>query len=300
MNFTPFIQTTEGGWGTNGLSDPDMQAAWIAHYEILQAGLSASNLLVFQDWFSWGKVPSGTIETSTGTPTQAGYAYNVVYTWLVGQQPQPCANDDGNIWSCVVGNNLIVWDTSQTCGNGVCTTSPYTPPAGYSQYVDITSTNSLIVDTIDLGVKPENTFVVTNGDVVELDGYGARLGNRVPSGVVYVDGLGVGDVSESVMRDRWSIGSDGIFLVVVSIDRQTAQLVSGPDIVTKGFVPEENAADLADRVRQRVIDGLAEVQSGEHLAEVATIRDTIHDTVSSYLYERTKRRPMVLPVIMQV
>ena len=153
---------------------------------------------------------------------------------------------------------------------------------------------------IDLGVRPENAFVVTNGDGVEVDGNGARLGNRVPSGVVYVDGLGVGDVSESVMRDRWSIGSDGIFLVVISIDRQTAQVVGGPDIVTKGFVPEENAADLADRVRQRILDGLAEVQSGEHLAEVATIRDTIHDTVASYLYERTKRRPMVLPVIMQV
>jgi ribonuclease J len=149
-------------------------------------------------------------------------------------------------------------------------------------------------------VRPENAFVVTNGDVVEVDGNRARLGQRVASGVVYVDGLGVGDVSEGVMRDRWSIGSDGIFLVVVSIDRQTAQVVGGPDIVTKGFVPEENAADLADRVRQRVLDGLAEVQQGEHLAEVATLRDTIHDTVSSYLYERTKRRPMVLPVIMQV
>ena len=153
---------------------------------------------------------------------------------------------------------------------------------------------------IDVGVRPENAFVVTNGDVVEVDGKGARLSPRVASGVVYVDGLGVGDVSESVMRDRWSIGSDGIFLVVISIDRQTAQVVGGPDIVTKGFVPEEDAAGLADRVRQRVLDGLAEVQQGEHLAEVATIRDTIHDTVSSYLYERTKRRPMVLPVIMQV
>jgi ribonuclease J len=153
---------------------------------------------------------------------------------------------------------------------------------------------------IDVGVRPENAFVLTNGDVMEVDGNGARLASRVASGVVYVDGLGVGDVSESVMRDRWSIGSDGIFLVVVSIDRQTAQVVGGPDIVTKGFVPEENAADIVDRVRQRIIDGLADVQKGEHLAEVATLRDTIHDTVSSYLYERTKRRPMVLPVIMQV
>jgi ribonuclease J len=153
---------------------------------------------------------------------------------------------------------------------------------------------------IDLGVAPDNAFVITNGDVLEISDSGAKLGTKVASGVVYVDGLGVGDVSQSVMRDRWSIGSDGFFLVVVTIDRQTGQVVAGPDIVTKGFVPEEDAADLVERTRQRVLDGLADVQIGEHLAEVATLRDTIHDTVSSYLYERTKRRPMVLPVIMQV
>ena len=153
---------------------------------------------------------------------------------------------------------------------------------------------------IDLGVAPENAFVITNGDVLEISGRGAKLGTKVASGVVYVDGLGVGDVSQSVMRDRWSIGSDGIFLVVVSIDRQTGQVVAGPDIVTKGFVPEEDAADIVDRTRQRILDGLADTQKGEHLAEVATIREAIHDTVTSYLYERTKRRPMVLPVIMQV
>ena len=153
---------------------------------------------------------------------------------------------------------------------------------------------------IDVGVAPDNAFVITNGDVLELSSRGAKLGQKVASGVVYVDGLGVGDVSQSVMRDRWSIGSDGIFLVVVSIDRQTGQVVAGPDIVTKGFVPEEDAVDIVDRTRQRILDGLADTQKGEHLAEVATIRDTIHDTVTSYLYERTKRRPMVLPVIMQV
>jgi ribonuclease J len=153
---------------------------------------------------------------------------------------------------------------------------------------------------IDLGVAPENAFVITNGDVLEIDERRARIGEKVASGVVYVDGLGIGDVSESVMRDRWSIGSDGIFLVVMSIDRQTGQVVAGPDIVTKGFVPEEDAADLVDRTRQRVLDGLAEAQSGSHLAEVATLRESIHDSVSAYLYERTKRRPMVLPVIMQV
>jgi len=153
---------------------------------------------------------------------------------------------------------------------------------------------------IDLGVAPGNAFVITNGDSLEIDDRGARLGEKVASGVVYVDGLGVGDVSQSVMRDRWSIGSDGIFLVVLTIERQTGKVLSGPDIVTKGFVPEEDAADIVERTKQRILDGLGEAQTGEHLAELATLRDSIHDSVTAYLYERTKRRPMVLPVIMQV
>jgi ribonuclease J len=153
---------------------------------------------------------------------------------------------------------------------------------------------------IDLGVAPGNAFVITNGDSLEIDDSGARLGEKVASGVVYVDGLGVGDVSQSVMRDRWSIGSDGIFLVVLTIERQTGKVVAGPDIVTKGFVPEEDAADIVERTKQRILDGLGEAQTGEHLAEVATLRDSIHNSVTAYLYERTKRRPMVLPVIMQV
>src|SRR5204862_7226457 len=117
---------------------------------------------------------------------------------------------------------------------------------------------------MDLGVEPKNAFVLTNGDVLEMDANGAKVGEQVRSGVVYVDGLGVGDVSQSMMRDRWSIGSDGIFLVVVTIDRQTGQVIAGPDIVTKGFVPEEDAADLVDRTRQRVLDGLAGAPSGGH------------------------------------
>ena len=147
------IMTTEGGWGTNGLSDPDMQSAWIAHYEVLQAGLAASNNLRFQDWFTWGQAVSGTIETKTGTPTPAGYAYNVVYGWLIGQEASPCTSD-GNIWSCEVGNNLIVWDSSQTCSSGQCSSSAYVAPTAYTHYVDLTGTAHSISGTIALGVKP--------------------------------------------------------------------------------------------------------------------------------------------------
>jgi ribonuclease J len=100
------------------------------------------------------------------------------------------------------------------------------------------------------------------------------------------------------MRDRWSIGSDGIFLIVLSIDRQTGRVVAGPDIVTKGFVPEEDAAELIEGSKQRIAQGLEQAQTGDHLAEISALRDEIHNTVSAYLYERTKRRPMVIPVLM--
>jgi ribonuclease J len=153
---------------------------------------------------------------------------------------------------------------------------------------------------LDLGVAPERAFVITNGDVVELGEAGGRLADRVDVGQVYVDGLGVGDISQSVMRDRRSIGSEGIFLVVVSIDRNTGRVVAGPDIVTKGFVPEEDAAELIEESKQRIVEGLAQAQTGDHLAEVPALRDEIHAAVSSFLYERTKRRPMVLPVVMQL
>jgi ribonuclease J len=153
---------------------------------------------------------------------------------------------------------------------------------------------------MDLGVEPKNAFVLTNGDVLEIDANGAKVGEKVQSGVVYVDGLGVGDVSQSVMRDRWSIGSDGIFLVVVTIEQRTGAVVAGPDIVTKGFVPEHDAAQLVEEAKQKILDGLAEAQTGEHLAEPSALKDAIHNSVVNFLYERTKRRPMVLPVIMQV
>jgi poly(3-hydroxybutyrate) depolymerase len=147
------LMTTEGGWGVNGVTDPDMQAAWIAHYELIQAGLASNNNLQFQTWFAWGQGTSGTIETSQRTPTQAGNAYQQVYSWLVGNQASPCENA-GNIWVCPLSANLAVWDSSQTCSNGVCSTSTYTPPPGYDHYIDLTGAAYPITATIALGVKP--------------------------------------------------------------------------------------------------------------------------------------------------
>jgi len=149
------IITTEGGWGTNGVSDPDMQAAWITHYEILQAALAATNDLQFQTWYTWGYVQSGTIETSAGAPTPAGLAYNVVLNWLTGLTPSPCTVS-GNIYTCQIASlKQIVWDTSQTCSNGVCTTAPYSPNSAYVVSENILGVKASITGgTVNLGIKP--------------------------------------------------------------------------------------------------------------------------------------------------
>lgn len=147
------IATTEGGWGVNGVSDPDMQAAWITQYEIVQAGMATLYDMQFTTWYTWGHSESGTIEATSGEPTEAGDAYQEVYKWLDGQIPSPCTSS-GNIWSCPVARNLIVWNIAETCSNGVCTTAPYTAPKGYSKYVELTGVTSNIEGAISLGVKP--------------------------------------------------------------------------------------------------------------------------------------------------
>ena len=147
--------TSEGGWGTNGVIDPDMQAAWIAHYEILQGALATTNNLLFQTWYTWGYVQSGTIENKDGTATAAGLDYNVVLTWLNGFTPTPCTVS-GNIYTCQVAfGKQIVWDTSQTCSSGVCTTAPYAVDPAYTKFQEITGLKVPITgNSVNLGIKP--------------------------------------------------------------------------------------------------------------------------------------------------
>src|SRR5207244_13532425 len=124
---------------------------------------------------------------------------------------------------------------------------------------------------IDVGVEADKSFIITNGDVLEIGDRGAKVGEHVSSGQVYVDGLGVGDVSQSVMRDRVSIGNEGVFLVVVTIDQQTGAVVAGPDITTKGFVPDQGAADLLEEARPNVLDSAPQARTRPHFVEVSAL-----------------------------
>ncbi len=150
----------------------------------------------------------------------------------------------------------------------------------------------------DVGVAPENIFIIENGQSIEFSADGsARRGVRVEAGYVFVDGLSVGEVGDVVLRDRRALANDGMFLVVVAVDKQTGNMVGPPEIVTRGFVtaPDERLLVGAAARISRAIEN-----PGDHTSEVGLLKAQIKDSMSQYLYEQTKRRPMVFPVVVEV
>jgi ribonuclease J len=152
---------------------------------------------------------------------------------------------------------------------------------------------------IETGVLPENVFIIENGTPIEISADGtARRGQPVPAGYVFVDGLSVGDVGEIVLRDRRALASDGMFLVVVTVDKQSGNVVGRPEIITRGFVHLNERDPIIDEAVARVIEAID--NPGDHISEIALLKSQIKDGVSRFLYEQTKRRPMVFPVVVEV
>lgn len=153
---------------------------------------------------------------------------------------------------------------------------------------------------MEVGIPKENIFVADNGQIMEFDQKGARLTmEKVPTEYIMVDGLGVGDVSEVVLRDRVALAEDGVFVVIATVDKKTGALVGSPDIISRGFVYMRENKELIERARAFVKKLLkdGDPKSGafdEHL------RNKIRNEVGTYLFTATKRRPMVLPVIIEV
>jgi ribonuclease J len=151
---------------------------------------------------------------------------------------------------------------------------------------------------MELGVAPENVYIIENGQPIEFNEDGtARRGTPVEAGYVYVDGLSVGEVGDVVLRDRRALAADGMFLVVITVDKQTGNMIGRPEIVTRGFVagPEDPViSGAADRIAAAIEN------PGDHTSEIALLKAQIKDSLSQYLYERTKRRPMVFPVVVEV
>jgi ribonuclease J len=152
---------------------------------------------------------------------------------------------------------------------------------------------------IETGVDPANVFIIENGTPIEIlpDG-SARRGQPVSAGYVFVDGLSVGEVGEVVLRDRRALATDGIFMVVVTVDKQTGSVIGRPEVITRGFVHLNEDDPLMAEAIDRVVKSID--TPGDHISEIALLKTQIKDGVSRFLYEQTKRRPMVFPVVVEV
>lgn len=151
----------------------------------------------------------------------------------------------------------------------------------------------------NLGIEKDNIFILSSGDVLELSEDGAAVTGKVPVGSILVDGLGVGDVGNVVLRDRQHLAEDGILIVVMALDRVGNVIVSGPDIVSRGFVYVRESDELMEEARQVVDDALQGLVD-RGITDWGKIKTTTKDVLSDYVWKKTKRSPMILPIIMEV
>ena len=150
-----------------------------------------------------------------------------------------------------------------------------------------------------IGIEEENIFILSNGSVLEFDVNGARVSGTVPSGKILVDGLGVGDVGNIVLRDRKLLAQDGLIIVVASIDSKTGQVISGPDVISRGFVYVRESEDIIEHVREVARQSLERCNKNGN-SDWSTVKSTVKNNISKYIYETTNRSPMILPILMDV
>ena len=150
-----------------------------------------------------------------------------------------------------------------------------------------------------LGMPSENIFVMQTGEVLELDKNSAGITTKIPTGNVLVDGLGVGDVGNIVLRDRKHLSEDGLMIVVVTISKEDGKVLAGPDIISRGFVYVRESEDLMDGAKNVIKSVLLDCEE-KNIKEWAYLKNNIKENLKEYLYQKTKRNPMILPIIMEV
>ncbi|OQB11825.1 MAG: Ribonuclease J 1 [Firmicutes bacterium ADurb.Bin193] len=150
-----------------------------------------------------------------------------------------------------------------------------------------------------MGVNKKNVFIMSNGQVLEVNEDGAKINGSVPAGKVLVDGLGVGDVGNIVLRDRKHLAEDGIILVVVAISSDSREITSGPDVISRGFVYMRESEDLIEEIKSCTKRTLEDCRQ-KNMKDWNTLKANVKNDLSEFLYEKTKRKPMILPVIMEV
>lgn len=148
----------------------------------------------------------------------------------------------------------------------------------------------------NLGMPLEKIFIMENGEVLELDSNGARKNGRVPSGRVLVDGLGVGDVGNIVLRDRKHLSEDGMIIVIVTVQKETGQLITGPDIISRGFIYVRESEKLMEEVKQICKNALQRCEGKNW----TTKKNAIKENLREFIFLKIKRNPMILPIIMEI
>ena len=152
---------------------------------------------------------------------------------------------------------------------------------------------------VKVGVEEENCVMLTNGSVLELDKNFCKVTNTIPAGQILVDGLGVGDVGNIVLRDRQHLSQDGLIIVVIAMEGKTGTILAGPDVISRGFVYVRESEDLMDAMRREILKDIEKIQVNG-IKEWSTIKNRIKDTVHDFVYSKTRRNPMVIPIISEV
>ena len=166
----------------------------------------------------------------------------------------------------------------------------------HGEYKHLTAHKNL---AISMGMNKKNVFVMNIGDVLEVGEKFAKVTGIVPSGRIFVDGLGVGDVGNIVIRDRKHLSQDGLMIVVVTMERETSEILAGPDIISRGFVYVRESENLMEEARAAVVAALEKCEH-KNISDWSYVKNLIRDTLKEYVWQKTKRRPMILPIIMEV
>lgn len=157
--------------------------------------------------------------------------------------------------------------------------------------------HSLLAESV--GVEKENIFIINNGDIVDIKGGTAVQTRKIPAGNVYVDGFGIGDVGNAILRDRKQLSEDGMLVIVVTLNKAEGKIVSGPDTISRGFVYTRDSEQLLKDVNRQVTKIVNQLQK-THVHQWSIMKKEIKTTLGQFLYNQTKRRPMILPIIIEV
>ena len=150
-----------------------------------------------------------------------------------------------------------------------------------------------------VGVEKGNTFIINNGDVVDVENSVARQTRKIPSGNIYVDGVGVGDVGSIVLRDRKQLSEDGMLVIVITLSKAERTIISGPDTISRGFVYARDSEDLLKDVNRLVKTVVKDLQAA-NIYQWNVMKQNIKKSIGQYLYTHTKKKPMILPIIIEI